>query len=170
MRSNALLGLGGTGARAESLMQFRFENYTLDLDRRELRRDSDSLRIEPQVFDLMAYLVQNRTRVVTKDDLIAAVWDGRVVSESTVTSRINAARRALDDNGKEQRLIRTASRKGIRFVGDVLELANRNGNAVAPRSSIALPSDEPRQEIRFCTASDGTRIAYTHRGEPTGDE
>lgn len=145
-------------------MQFQFENYTLDLDRRELRRDSDPLRIEPQVFDLMAYLVQNRTRVVTKDDLIDAVWRGRVVSESTVTSRINAARRALDDSGKEQRLIRTASRKGIRFVGDVLELASAKRNGVAPESDIAAPSDEPHQEIRFCTASDGTRIAYAEVG------
>jgi TolB-like protein/Flp pilus assembly protein TadD len=77
--------------------------------------------LEPQVFDLIAYLVKNRDRVLTKDDLIAAVWDGRIVSESTLTSRINSARKAVGDTGGEQRLIRTYARKGFRFVGEVQE-------------------------------------------------
>ena len=79
----------------------------------------EAIAVEPQVFDLLVYLVENRDRVVSKDDLIASVWGGRIVSESTLTSRINAARKALGDSGDEQRLIRTIARKGIRFVGAV---------------------------------------------------
>ena len=77
----------------------------------------EAIPVEPQVFDLLVYLVQNRDRVVSKDDLIASVWDGRIVSESTLTSRINAARKAVGDSGKEQKLIRTIPRRGFRFVG-----------------------------------------------------
>ncbi len=84
-------------------MQFRFENHLLDADRRELRRGAELIAVEPQVFDLLLYLVRNRERVVTKDDLIAGVWGGRIVSDSTLTSRINAARKAVSDSGEEQR-------------------------------------------------------------------
>src|SRR6476659_1201484 len=100
-------------------VQFFFSAYTLDTDRRELRRGSERIAVEPQVFDLLIYLVQNRNRVVSKDDLIASVWGGRIVSDSTLTSRINAARKAIGDSGKDQKLIRTIARKGLRFVGDV---------------------------------------------------
>lgn len=100
-------------------MEFRFSDHTLDVERRELRRGGDPVAVEPQVFDLLVYLLCNRDRVVTKDDLLAAVWGGRVVSESTLTSRINAARKALGDSGEGQRLIRTVARKGFRFVGEV---------------------------------------------------
>ncbi len=79
----------------------------------------DAVAVEPQVFDLLVYLLENRDRVVSKDDLIASVWGGRIVSESTLTSRINAARKAVGDSGGEQRLIRTIPRKGLRFVGEV---------------------------------------------------
>ena len=102
-------------------MQFLFTDYTLDTDRRELRRGSQPVAVEPQVFDLLVYLVQNRDRVVSKDDLIASVWKGRIVSESTLTSRINAARTAVGDSGKDQKLIRTVARKGLRFVAIVHE-------------------------------------------------
>src|SRR6476660_2034978 len=98
-------------------MKFFFSDQTLDTDRRELCRGPDRVAIEPQVFDLLVYLVENRERVVSKDDLIAAIWEGRIVSESTLTSRINAARKAIGDSGQDQKLIRTISRKGFRFVG-----------------------------------------------------
>jgi TolB-like protein/cytochrome c-type biogenesis protein CcmH/NrfG len=91
----------------------------LDTDRRELHRGSEAIAVEPQVLDLLICLVQNRNRVVTKDDLIASVWRGRIVSEATLTSRIYAARKAVGDSGQGQRLIRTIARKGLRFVGDV---------------------------------------------------
>ena len=100
-------------------MEFLFSDHRLDTDRRELRRGSEAIAVEPQVFDLLVHLIESRDRVVSKDDLIAAVWGGRVVSDSTLTSRINAARRAVGDSGDEQKLIRTIARKGFRFVGEV---------------------------------------------------
>jgi len=108
-------GVGFSGAR----VQFLFADHTLDTDRRELRRSGAAIAVEPQVFDLLTYLVQNRERVVSKDDLFASVWGGRIVADSTLASRINAARKAIGDSGGEQRLIRTIARKGIRFVGEV---------------------------------------------------
>ena len=100
-------------------MEFVFDNHRLDTERRELHRGPERIAVEPQVFDLLIYLLQNRDRVVSKDDLFASVWGGRVVSESTLTSRINAARKALGDSGEDQKLIRTIARKGVRFVGVV---------------------------------------------------
>jgi TolB-like protein len=100
-------------------LRFVFDDHVLDLERRELRRGSALVRLDPQVFDLLIYLIENRHRVVSKDDMLAAVWSGRIVSESTVASRINAARKAIGDDGKAQNLIRTAPRKGFRFVGHV---------------------------------------------------
>jgi pimeloyl-ACP methyl ester carboxylesterase/DNA-binding winged helix-turn-helix (wHTH) protein len=141
-----------------------FENFALDTNRRELCRDAEAVPTQPQVFDLLAYLVENRDRVVTKDDLVASIWGGRIVSESTLTSRINSVRRALGDSGKEQRLIRTASRKGIRFVGDVnvVHMPKAPASAVPAVSAVKIPA--LRQEVRFCRASDGTRIAYAEVG------
>ena len=104
-------------------MLFLFDELVLDTDRRELRRKSGSVAVEPQVFDLLEYLVRNRDRVASRDDLLAAVWKGRIVSESTLSSRINAARAAVGDDGVAQRLIRTLPRKGVRFVGEVREVA-----------------------------------------------
>jgi DNA-binding winged helix-turn-helix (wHTH) protein len=83
-------------------VQFSFVGHMLDVDRRELRRDSELIPVEPQVFDVLVYLIRNRGRVVSRDDLLAAVWGGRIVSESTLTSRINAARKAVGDSGEEQ--------------------------------------------------------------------
>ena len=100
-------------------MQFRFSDHVLDVARRELRRSGEPVTLEPQVFDLLVYLIRNRDHVVTKDDLLKSVWGGRNISESTLTSRINAVRKAVGDSGEAQRLIRTSPRKGIRFVGDL---------------------------------------------------
>lgn len=94
-------------------------DYEIDIERRELSRAEMPVHVEPQVFDLLVYLAQNRDRVVSKDDLIASVWRGRIVSDSTLTSRINAARTAVGDSGVDQKLIRTIARKGFRFVGVV---------------------------------------------------
>jgi TolB-like protein len=98
-------------------MIFSFEEYKIDLARRELRNAETLVHVEPQVFDLLVYLLENRDRVVSKDDLIGSVWGDRIVSESTLTSRVNAARKAIGDSGKNQKLIRTVPRKGFRFVG-----------------------------------------------------
>jgi TolB-like protein len=127
-------------------VKFNFDNHILDTDRRELRRDGGLVAMQPQVFDLLVHLLMHRDRVVTRDDLIALVWGGRIVSDSTLDSRINAARNAVGDNGKEQRLIRTIPRKGIRFVGVVNAPSNAQTTSLAeteqPRSALALP-DRP---------------------------
>ena len=124
-------------------MQFLFADHTLDTERRELRRGSQAIAVEPQVFDLLVYLVRNRDRVVSKDDLIASVWEGRIVSESTLTSRINATRTAVGDNGKDQKLIRTVARKGLRFVGAVHE----DSTGVKPAPVMFQPDDAPLQPV-----------------------
>jgi TolB-like protein/Tfp pilus assembly protein PilF len=102
-------------------LRYLFEDFALDTERRELRRGDTLVAVEPQVFDLLAYLVQHRQRVTTKDDLISAIWHDRIVSDSALTTRLNAARSALGDSGEDQRLIRTLRGRGIRFVGEVCE-------------------------------------------------
>jgi TolB-like protein len=114
-------------------MAYLFEDYSLDTERRELRRGTDLISVEPQVFDLLLFLVRNRTRVVSRDDLIAEVWNGRIVSESALYSRITAARQAIGDSGETQRLIRTVARKGLRFVADVREAHSSELNALVGR-------------------------------------
>ena len=95
---------------------------------------TNCISVEPQVFDLLQYLIRNRDRVVSKDDLVDAVWQGRIVSDATLSSRINAARNALHDNGEEQRLIRTILRRGFRFVGTVREEADATAAGGTVRS------------------------------------
>jgi TolB-like protein/Tfp pilus assembly protein PilF len=129
-------------------VQFLFAGHALDTELRELRRGSQCIAVEPQVFDLLTYLVENRHRVVSKDDLIASVWGSRIVSDSTLTSRINAARKAVGDNGEEQRLIRTIARRGLRFVGEVRTQtdsakATEAGPARAPRRAALPLPDRP---------------------------
>src|SRR5205807_3274251 len=125
-------------------------------DLRELTRGGESVAVEPQVFDLLVHLIENRDHVVTKDDLIETIWDGRIVSESTLTSRINAARRAVGDSGKDQAVIRTIARKGFRFVGDVQPMRGGGGvHAAAPQP--LDPTGEPLH--RHFPARDRTAIA-----------
>src|SRR5207302_221056 len=109
--------------RGENKLLYSFEDFVFDTDQRELRRGPRVIPLQPQVFDVLQYLIANRLRVVSKDDLIEAVWGGRIVSESALATRINAARIALGDRGDEQRLIKTLPRKGVRFVGEVREKA-----------------------------------------------
>jgi DNA-binding winged helix-turn-helix (wHTH) protein len=100
-------------------VQFLFGDYALNTARRELRRGSELVSIGPQVFDLLVYLVQNRERVVSKDDLFEAVWNGRTVSDSTLTTHINAVRKAIGDSGDGQTVIRTVARRGFRFISEI---------------------------------------------------
>jgi TolB-like protein len=119
-------------------LRYLFEDCVLDTDRRELRRGTALVAVEPQVFDLLVHLVRHSDRVVSKDELLATVWHGRIVSESALFNRINAARRAIGDAGDEQRLIKTLPRKGLRFVGNV-----RDDEPAAAASSHATPPASP---------------------------
>ena len=97
-------------------MTFVFGNCEIHCDRRELHRNGTLIRVEPQVFDVLVHLVRHRDRVVSKEELIRAVWEGRVVSDDALTSRVSTARRAIGDTGATQRFIRTVTRRGFRFV------------------------------------------------------
>jgi len=129
-------------------LRYIFEEYAFDTDRRELHRGADVVAVTPQVFDLLDYLIRNRERVVSKDDLINVIWNGRSVSDAALTTRLNAARTAIGDSGEEQRLIKTLPRKGFRFVGPVREAQGPAGAATAdnpiepPRPALTLP-DKP---------------------------
>ncbi|KJB90523.1 winged helix-turn-helix domain-containing protein [Skermanella aerolata] len=129
-------------------MRYWFEDFALDTDRCELRRGTDLVPLTPQVFDLLVYVIRNREIVVSRDDLIAAVWGGRIVSDSALTTRINATRSIIGDSGGQQRLIKTLPRKGIRFVGAVreegkpIEVAEMGQAAQRPEPNLTLP-DRP---------------------------
>ncbi len=121
-------------------MIYQFGLYTLDTARRELRKADDLVAVEPQVFDVLKLLIEARDRVVSRDDLLEVVWHGRIVSEATISSRLNAARTAIGDTGAQQRLIRTLPRKGVRFVGEVREIAAATPEPrdnVAPQDAVA---------------------------------
>jgi adenylate cyclase len=126
-------------------VRYIFENYAFDTDRRELHHGADVVAVTPQVFDLLDYLIGNRERVVSKDDLIKAIWKGRSVSDAALTTRLNAARTAIGDSGDEQRLIKTLPRKGFRFVGQVREAREVAGPnpGDAPESAPAAVPDQP---------------------------
>ena len=136
---------------------FVFGDCELDLDRYELRRAGLLRPVEPQVFDLLAVLIRERHRVVPKEELLDTVWGNRFVSESALTSRVKAARQAIGDDGRTQRLIRTAHGRGYQFAASVDEAAQ-------PDPVASVSPALPVQEIRFCTASDGTRLAYATSG------
>jgi TolB-like protein len=153
-------------------VEFLFSDHRLDTDRRELRRGADAIAMEPQVFDVLVHLVQNRDRVVSKDDLFASVWGGRIVSESTLTSRINAARKAIGDSGKQQKLIRTIARKGFRFVGDVREPSAAvpahadpaAENREPPRPALPLPDRPAIAVLPFTNMTDDPAQDYFSDG------
>ena len=129
-------------------MQYFFEDFVLDPTRRELHRGGALIAVQPQVFDLLEYLIANRDRVVSKDDILQAVWGGRIVSESALTTRINAMRTAVGDNGDQQRLIRTLPRKGIRFVGVVRERARPLDEAAAAHAVVG--TETPERTAAYC--------------------
>jgi pimeloyl-ACP methyl ester carboxylesterase/DNA-binding winged helix-turn-helix (wHTH) protein len=147
-----------------------FERHSLDPDRRELRRGADIVAVEPQVFDVLEYLICNRERVVSNDELIAAVWNGRIISESTLSSRMTAARQSVGDSGERQNLIRTISRKGYRFIGEVREehgLGNLGAAEAGPTAECndTTPSAPHRsQSVTFCRTKDGINLAVASVG------
>jgi TolB-like protein/tetratricopeptide (TPR) repeat protein len=147
-------------------VQFVFKDCVLDPERRELTRGSEPIAVGPQVFDLLLYLVQNREHVVSKDSLLDAVWGGRIVSESTLTSHINAVRKAIGDSGDEQHLVKTVPRKGFRFVGDVREAKNSKG--LAPPGDIG-PTKSEESSTPALTLPDKPSIAVLPFQNLSGD-
>ena len=143
-------------------MNFRFAEFEIDMARQELRRAGAIVHVEPQVFDLLVYLIRNRHRTVSKDELFDSIWQGRVVSEATLSSRVSAARRALGDSGNDQSLIRTLHKRGFRFVGDIEE----NGSLVPAIATGVVLDDAAPATPNFVPAgeslplSDEPSVAY----------
>jgi TolB-like protein len=126
-------------------MRWAFDKCVLDPERRELQRAGVPVALEPQVFDVLVYLIRNCERVVSKDDLFRAVWGGRVVSDSALANRINAARVAIGDSGQLQTLIRTLPRKGFRFVGAITEEREPSGFSHAGENTQQSKPGPPAQ-------------------------
>src|SRR4051812_32007862 len=135
---------------------YAFGEYELDLRAHELRRAGERLHVEPQVFDVLAYLFGRRDRLVTKEELLDKGWGHRYVAPTTLKSRLKHARQAVGDDGDAQRVIRTVHGLGFRVVADVAE---RESATTVTQAPPALA-----QSIRFCTATDGVRIAYATSG------
>jgi DNA-binding winged helix-turn-helix (wHTH) protein/alpha-beta hydrolase superfamily lysophospholipase len=139
-------------------MRYRFDDYLLDTSRYELCRNGEPMHVEPQVFDVLAHLIEHRDRVVTKAELLDSVWGDQFVSESALTTRIKQLRQAVGDSGREQRVVQTVHGRGYRFVGTAEELPGSTH-----REPLTAPSDL-RQEIRFCTTPEDVRLAYATVG------
>jgi DNA-binding winged helix-turn-helix (wHTH) protein/pimeloyl-ACP methyl ester carboxylesterase len=134
---------------------YRFEDCQVDTRQFELRRGGDVVHVEPQVFTLLAHLIEHRDRVVAKTELLDAVWGDRYVSDSALTSRVKMLRRAVGDDGTQQRVIATVHGIGYRFVAEV---------AVTEPRPTAVAAERRHQEIRYCDSADGVHVAYAASG------
>jgi len=139
--------------------------FSIDTELREIRDSTGVVRAEPRVFDLLVYLMTRADRMVTREELLAGVWSGRVVSDSAIAFQLNAARRLLGDDGTKQGLIRTFPRKGVRFVGEVsidrTQADESPSSEIDPKTGLPPP---PPQEVRYCHTKDGVRIAFAASG------
>jgi TolB-like protein len=145
-------------------VRFGFGDYLIDAERRELRRADQLVELEPQVFDILLHLIRNGERVVSKDELIAAIWGGRIVSHATIDSRVKAARRAVGDTGAAQTLIRTFPRKGLRFIAEFEEIADAKSSRASPASAssagLPLPDKPSIAVLPFTNMSGDTEQEY----------
>lgn len=149
-------------------MIYRFDGFELDMARYELRSGGQDIPLERQVFDVLAYLVANHERVVPKEELLDKIWGDRFVSEAALNSRVMAARKAIGDSGKEQRLIKTVHGRGYRFAGEIRTVSPADEqSAVRPPSAekgIGQPLPAAAPSIQFARTSDGVNIAYWSMG------
>jgi adenylate cyclase len=147
---------------------YLFEDFVLDTDKRELRRGAGVVCVAPQVFDVLDYLIRNRERVVSKDDLVAAIWEGRIISDAALTTRLKAVRSAIGDSGEGQRLVKTLPRKGFRFVGRVREEQGRTLDGETPveppRPGLALPDKPSIAVLAFTNMSGDANQEYFSDG------
>ena len=139
-------------------MTHHFANCSLNIERHELTRDGQLIHLEPQVFDILKLLVRRAGELVTRDEFIEIVWGGLIVSESTINARINAARSAVGDTGKEKQIIQTVPRRGIRLIAQIAtsDIGEKDKGPV---------SGDIEQKIRYTTSTDGLKIAYAVSGE-----
>jgi len=148
-------------------MRYRFDKFEIDLHDQELYRLGQPLVTEPQVYALLAYFVMHPGKLIDHDELIQAVWQGRIVSDSAIAARISAARKVIGDDGKSQRLIKTVARRGCRFLAEVEEVAGNGADESAAGTStpaFARDQHERHQSIHFCQSADGTRLAHALTG------
>ena len=148
-------------------MIYIVDSSVIDTETFEIKRDGSRVPVEPQVFDLLLLLIENRDRMVTRDEIVERVWRGRIVSEAAISSRIKAARRAIGDDGKAQAMIRTIHRRGIRFVGDVKTLEAGAGSGLAS-STVLEPVSTPTL-VRLESAARPATIDDDNRLEQVGD-
>ena len=147
-------------------MRYRFEDAELDTAVFELRVHGDRVPVEPQVFEVLAYLIEHRERLVPRTELLDAIWNDRFVSDGALASRITAARAAIGDDGRSQRCIRTVHGRGLQFVAPVDELPSVRSSTSPPTSrSVADEPDGLHQSVRFVTARDGVQLAAATIGE-----
>jgi DNA-binding winged helix-turn-helix (wHTH) protein/pimeloyl-ACP methyl ester carboxylesterase len=141
-------------------MKYVFDRFSIDAAAREMLASGAPVPLEPKVLDLLVCLIELRDRVVSKDELIEAVWNGRIITDAAISSAVSAARRALGDDGHRQRYVKTLHGRGFRFVCPLVEVVSE------PPGIAGLPRDVGghRQEIRYCHSVDGTRIAYALAG------
>lgn len=141
-------------------MKYEFDSIIVDLQRHEISRDGEPIAVEPQVFRLLVHLIENRDRVVSKDELVEEIWEGRFISDSAISSRIKSARKVLGDDGAAQKYIKTIHGHGFRFSHpSVFEVGKHN-----PPAHQSAP-EHIVQDIRFCRSTDGTKIATAVAGE-----
>jgi pimeloyl-ACP methyl ester carboxylesterase/DNA-binding winged helix-turn-helix (wHTH) protein len=144
-------------------MRYAFLDYVLDTDAHVLQRAGFDQKIEPQVFDMLMLLVENAGNLVTRDQLVDKIWKGRIVSESAISARIAATRKAVGDDGKRQAIIRTIARRGLQFVA---KLKVEEDIPPVDDTRTTAASDIPlHAKIRFTTAPDGGQIAWAETGE-----
>jgi TolB-like protein len=150
------------GVSGNRSLRYVFEDYAFDTERREVHRGKVPVPLAPQVFDLLEYLIRNRGRVVSKDELIGAIWSGRIISDEALTTRMNVVRNAIGDTGHEQRLIKTFPRKGFRFVGDVHEASGSEGAVLAgiPVATLTLPDKPSIAVLPFTNLSSDPEQEY----------